>query len=329
MNPQSARTALFRSGLFRNHDTGQHVENPYRMVAIDDALERSGLLDGRPEPAFDPATVDAVERVHDPRYVQALHRFVEQGGGWIDGDTYCGPDSLDTALLAAGAAVAAVDAVLDEIHPTAFVLARPPGHHATTGRAMGFCLINSVAVAAAHALSRGLERVAIVDWDVHHGNGTQDIFYGRNDVLFCSVHQYGHFYPGTGAARERGRGAGEGYTINAPLPAGGGDAVYRQVFDELFFLPIQEFHPELILVSAGFDAHERDPLGGMAVTEQGFADLTTRVLRYAEQAGHHRVVALLEGGYDPDALGRCVVTVLQTLDGAVSDGYDGSRPAAP
>jgi acetoin utilization deacetylase AcuC-like enzyme len=326
---RARRTAVYRSLRFRNHDTGQHPENPGRMVAIDAALDRSGLLDGRVEPDFAPATTEMVERVHDPRYVQALHRFVEQGGGWIDGDTYCGPDSLETSLLAAGVAGAAVDAVLDGTHPAAFVLARPPGHHATVARAMGFCLINSVAVAAAHALARGLERVAIVDWDVHHGNGTQDIFYDRADVLFCSVHQYGHFYPGTGAAGERGHGSGDGYTINAPLPAGGEDRIYRQVFDEMFHLPIQEFHPELLLVSAGFDAHEHDPLGSMAVTEQGFADLTKRVMRYAEEAGHNRVVALLEGGYDPAALGRSVVTVLQTLDGVASERYDDVTPAAP
>jgi acetoin utilization deacetylase AcuC-like enzyme len=307
--------AIFRSRRFLGHDTGEHVENPTRIIAIDRALEHFGLLDGRPEPAFRAADLADVERVHDARYIQALIDFAKQGGGWIDGDTYCGPDSVETALVAAGAAIAAVDTVLNDDHPRAFALGRPPGHHATAGRGMGFCLLNSVAVAAAHALERGLQRVAIVDWDVHHGNGTQEIFYGRDDVLFCSVHQYGHFYPGTGAASERGAGAGEGFTINAPLPPGGGDRVYLQVMDEVFHIPIHEFNPELILISAGFDAHRDDPLGSMSVTDQGFGRLAQRVVDFAAEAGHERVVAILEGGYDLDVLGRSVVSVLEVLDG--------------
>src|SRR5215207_68004 len=276
--PGRERSALFRSLTFREHDTGGHPENAGRLVAIDTALERLDLLECRPDIPFTAAPDDVLARVHDPRYIAGIREFSSQGGGWLDADTAVSPSSVDVAALAAGAGVAAVDAALDGRAQRGFVLARPPGHHATPSRGMGFCLFNTVAVAAAHALARGLERVAIVDWDVHHGNGTQDIFYDRADVLFCSVHQYGHFYPGTGAAGERGHGTGAGYTINAPLPAGGGDRVYHQVFDEMFHLPIQEFHPELILVSAGFDAHEHDPLGSMAVTEQGFADLTKRVM---------------------------------------------------
>jgi acetoin utilization deacetylase AcuC-like enzyme len=309
------RTAIFRSHRFLGHDTGDHVENPGRIAAIDAELARSGLLSGRTEPAFKPAALEAIERVHNPRYVQALQEYIAAGGGWIGGDTYCSADTWETALLASGAGIAAVDGVLDGEYESAFVLARPPGHHATADTAMGFCFFNHVAVAAQHAIDRGLQRIAVIDWDVHHGNGTQDIFYDRDDVLFCSVHQFGLFYPGTGAANETGSGHGKGYTINAPMPAGSDDAVYRQVFDELFHLPIQEFHPELILISAGFDAHEHDPLGGMAVTERGFADLTKRVMTYAAEAGHNRVVAMLEGGYDPRALGRSVAKVLETLDG--------------
>lgn len=320
-------TPIFRSRLFLRHDTGQHVENQGRIQAIDRALDSTGELEDRPEPDFRPADLAAVERVHDPRYLQALLTFAEQGGGWIDGDTFCGPDSVETALLSAGAAIAAVDAVLDGEHPRAFALGRPPGHHATGGRGMGFCLINSIAVAAAHALERGLQRIAIVDWDVHHGNGTQDIFYDRDDVLFCSVHQYGRFYPGSGAANERGSGRGAGYTINAPLPPGQGDRAYLQVMDEIFHLPIVEFHPELVLISAGFDAHEDDPLGSMLVTDRGFANLAQRVVNWAAEVGHDRVAAVLEGGYDPDALGRSVVSVLDVLDGDVAARYDGRRPA--
>jgi acetoin utilization deacetylase AcuC-like enzyme len=323
----SRPTAIFRSRQFLGHDTGQHPENPGRIVAIDRALEQAGLLVGRPEPAFGQADLADVERVHDPRYIEALYRFAEQGGGWIDGDTYCGPDSVEVAMLAAGAAVAAVDGILLENFQHGFALGRPPGHHATAGRAMGFCLINSVAVAAAHSLSRGLRRVAIVDWDVHHGNGTQDIFYQRDDVLYCSVHQYGHFYPGTGSASERGKGAGEGFTINAPLQAGAGDRVYQRVFDDVFHLPIVEYNPELILISAGFDAHHDDPLGSMNVTENGFAWMAQRVIDFAAEAGHNRIVAVLEGGYDPAALGRSVNAVLKVLDGEAPARYDGLTPA--
>jgi acetoin utilization deacetylase AcuC-like enzyme len=325
--PSQHPTPIFRSSRFLGHDTGEHVEHPIRMQAIDQALASSGMLDARPEPSFEPVDLPEVERVHDPRYLEALVRFSERGGGWIDNDTFCGGDSLEIALLAAGAAVAAVDAVLDGDHPRAFALGRPPGHHATPSRAMGFCLINNVAVAAAHALARGLQRVAIVDWDVHHGNGTQDIFYERDDVLFCSVHHYGSFYPGTGASRERGAGRGEDCTINAPLPGGQGDRAYLRVMDELFHLPLREFHPELILISAGFDAHMADPLGGMAVTERGFAGMAEQVCRWAEAAGHNRVAAVLEGGYDPGALGRSVVSVLDVLDGNAIDRYDEQNPA--
>jgi acetoin utilization deacetylase AcuC-like enzyme len=316
------KTALYRSPLFLGHDTGDHVENPGRIQAIEDELSRSGLLRERAHREFDHASFAQIERVHDPRYLGALVQLTEQGGGWIDGDTLCGPDSLATAMLAAGAAIAAVDDVLDGSARRGFALGRPPGHHAVANRGMGFCLINSVAAAAAHALSRGLERVAIVDWDVHHGNGTQEIFYDRDDVLYCSVHQYGRFYPGTGSAVERGRGAGLGYTINAPLAPGGGDRVYLQVIDEVFHLPIVEFNPELILISAGFDAHVDDPLGSMAVTSEGFAKLAQRVVRISAQCGHERIVAVLEGGYDPGALGPSVAEVIRVLDGEPPPRYD-------
>jgi acetoin utilization deacetylase AcuC-like enzyme len=314
-NP-TRRTALYRSSAFLGHDTGAHVEHPSRSQAIEAALSSSGLLTDRPLPSFGPATLEQVERVHDPRYVQALSLLADRGGGWIDSDTMCAPDSLGVALLAAGAGVAAVNDVLDGAVQTAFALGRPPGHHATNVRAMGFCLINNVAVTAAQALARGLERVAIVDWDVHHGNGTQDIFYERGDVLFCSVHHYGHFYPGTGAANERGTGAGDGFTLNAPLRAGTGDTEYLRVFDELILPKLNAYQPELILVSAGFDAHERDPLGGMRVTARGFAGMAERIVRAAQTSGHERIVAVLEGGYDLAGLSESVCAVVETLDNA-------------
>ncbi len=219
------------------------------------------------------------------------------------------------ATLAAGAAIAAVDAALDGLAPRSLALVRPPGHHATPTRGMGFCLINSVAVAAAHALARGLERVLIIDWDVHHGNGTQDAFVESDRILYCSVHQ-SPLYPGTGAASERGRGRGEGFTLNIPLPPGQGDDVYRRAFDDRLLPAARAYRPELVLVSAGFDAHRADPLAGMRLTEAGFADLARRADDLADGCAGGRLVAVLEGGYDPDALARSVATVLRVLDGA-------------
>ena len=309
------RAALLRSPRFRGHDTGSHPENPHRLAAIDAELERVELLEHRPDIPFGPADPIAVERVHDPRYVAALHELAARGGGWLDADTVVQPDSVEVALLAAGAAAAAVDAALDGRATRSFTLVRPPGHHATPQRGMGFCLLNSVAIAAAHALARGLERILIVDWDVHHGNGTQDAFEETDRVFYCSVHQ-SPLYPGTGAASERGRGRGEGFTLNIPLPPGQDDEVYRRVFDDGIVPLARAYRPELVLVSAGFDAHAADPLANMRLTETGFADLARRIVEVAEGSAGGRVVAVLEGGYDPAALARSVAAVLRVLDGA-------------
>ncbi len=309
----SPLAALYRSEHFLDHQTGDHPENPGRITAIERELKRSDLLGGRPDIPFGPASPEAVERVHDPVYLAALHRFSEAGGGWLDGDTMLGPDSLSVALLASGAAITAVDAALDGQAPRGFVLARPPGHHATPGRGMGFCITNHIAIAAAHALSRGLSRILIVDWDVHHGNGTQDAFYTSDRVLYFSIHQ-SPLYPGTGAASETGEGAGRGFTINLPLPAGQDDATYRRLLHDHLLPAARPFQPDLILISAGFDAHVADPLGGMRLTESGFAALTTDVLALATESAEGRVVAILEGGYDPAALARSVVAVLRVLD---------------
>ncbi|MDQ4100439.1 MAG: histone deacetylase [Chloroflexota bacterium] len=314
-------TALLRSPAFTGHDTGPHPENPRRIPAIDAELEHQGLLRGRPELPFRPATDEAISRVHDPSYLAALERAAAAGGGHLDADTVVRTDSVAVARLAAGAGVAAVEAVLNDLVRRAFVLARPPGHHATPAGGMGFCLFNTVAIAAAHALAHGLERVAIVDWDVHHGNGTQDAFYDDPRVFFCSLHQW-PWYPGTGSAAEWGVGRGEGYTVNVPLPAGSDDAVYTAALDEQIVPRLDAFRPELVLISAGFDAHGDDPLGLMRVTEKGFATLATTCLSLAETHANGRLVGVLEGGYDPGALGRSVAAVVSTLDkyppGAVS-----------
>ena len=312
--PGREGTALFRSPTFREHDTGSHPENAGRLVAIDAELERLDLIAGRPDIPFSAAPDDALARVHDPRYVAGLREFSAQGGGWLDADTAVSPRSFDVAALAAGAGIAAVDAALDGRAPHGFVLARPPGHHATPFRGMGFCLFNTVALAAAHARARGLDRVLIVDWDVHHGNGTQDAFYETDQVLFCSVHQW-PLYPGTGSASERGAGPGVGYTINVPLSSGANDDDYMDVFDQVILPAANEFRPQIVLISAGFDAHANDPLGSMLVTEWGFSDLARRVVRIADDHADGRVVAFLEGGYDPPALAASVVATLAALDG--------------
>ena len=319
--PALGRAALLRSPRFLGHETGSHPENPRRLEAIARELGRADLLDGRPDVPFGPADLGAIERVHDPRYVAALHDVAAEGGAWLDADTLIGPDSVEVARLAAGAAIAGVDAVLDGRATRAFALVRPPGHHATPRHGMGFCLFNNVAIAAAHALDRGLARVLIVDWDVHHGNGTQDAFYATDHVLFCSVHRHGRgFYPGTGAAAERGVGQGDGYTLNVPLPPGQDDAAYARVFAEQILPAARAFRPELALVSAGFDAHAADPLGGMAVTDAGFAALARSLVALADEEPtcSGRLVAVLEGGYDPAALGRSVAAVVREMDGVGS-----------
>jgi len=307
-------TALVWSDRFLGHDTGHHVERPARAAVIREIIASDRCLAERPEVYVQSVSTDLLQRVHDPRFLDALDRFSRSGGGWVDPDTWLGADSLDVAAVAAGAAVAAVEAVLDERASRAFALGRPPGHHATRDQAMGFCLYNNIALAAQAALDEGMERVAIIDWDVHHGNGTQDIFYDRRDVLFCSVHEAG-LYPGTGHTHELGNDRGEGFTLNVPLRAGQGDAAMLRVIDEIFTPAIRSYEPELMLISAGFDAHLDDPLGDMRVTDGGFALLADRVCALAEEVAEGRVVAVLEGGYDLDALARSVSAVIDVLDG--------------
>jgi acetoin utilization deacetylase AcuC-like enzyme len=312
------QTVIAWSDRFLGHDTGDHVEHPSRAMAIYERLSHSGLLANRPEMYVQSVSTALLECVHDRRYLEALERFSQRGGGWIDSDTYVGSDSLEVAKLAAGAASGVVRQIVSERARRGFSLGRPPGHHATRARAMGFCHYNSIAIAAETALEAGIERVAIVDWDVHHGNGTQDIYYERSDVLFVSIHQY-PFYPGSGAVRERGQGAGDGYTINLPLGARAGDETYLEVFDDIIAPALRAYEPEMLLVSAGFDAHVRDPLGDMRVTDHGFAQLAERAVLIAEELCGGRIAAVLEGGYDVDALARSVEAVIRVFDGATPE----------
>lgn len=308
-------TSLFISPEFAGHDTGSHPENPGRFTAIQQALESSRLLGGRSLSAFEPARDEQIVRIHSERHLQRLEAIVRQGGGWIDQDTMVDVDSLAVARLAAGAGIAAVEHVLSaaEGKRHAFTLGRPPGHHARPDRAMGFCLLNSIAISAAHALDTGLDRVAIIDWDVHHGNGTQESFYGRSDLFFCSMHQW-PLYPGTGANNERGTGAGTNWTLNLPLPAGSGDLDYLDIFERVVAPAVRKARPQLILVSAGFDAHAHDPIGGMSVTTEGFRSLTHRVCALADELCEGRLVFILEGGYDPTALATSILATIEELD---------------
>jgi acetoin utilization deacetylase AcuC-like enzyme len=310
----NSATTIISSERFREHDTGSHPENAHRLDAIMERLAGSGMLEGREIVEPSEATVEDLCLVHDPEYVRLVQQVADGGGGFLDPDTYVSSRSYDVARLAAGASMLAVDRVLDGIDRCAFALVRPPGHHATRSVGMGFCLFNNAAIAARHAIDRrGLMRVAIIDWDVHHGNGTQSIFLDSDQVLYISLHQW-PLYPGSGRAEEAGVRYGFGFTLNVPLRPGAGDAVYLEVLDEIVAPKIASFRPELILVSAGFDAHEGDPLASMAVTTHGFGEMAARVRAYADEYCGGRLVALLEGGYNPMALADSVEAVIRVFD---------------
>jgi len=325
---QRSRTAILRSTVFLGHDTGDHPERASRIIVIDCELERRKLIrPPRPTIACTPADDEAILRVHAPELLQRLERVTAAGGGWIDPDTVARVDSLDVARVAVGGAINAIEAIVAGRIDRAFLIARPPGHHATRDRAMGFCLLNTVAIAAAHARSRGFERIAILDFDVHHGNGTQDIFYGRSDVLYCSLHQAlrpdgSLLFPGTGDARENGTGAGTGYTLNVPLPPGTGDAGFLDALRSQVIPAIDRYAPDLLLLSAGFDAHHDDPLANLEVSDAGFRSVMDEAVATANRHCGGRLLAVLEGGYDAPALAGCVADAISVLD-------DTPGPAAP
>jgi acetoin utilization deacetylase AcuC-like enzyme len=319
-----ARTALVYTPIYLSHDTGDEPENARRLLAIMAHLDREGLLEHRRvfEPA--PAPFEALAAVHDPALIERVLDAAESGGRRLDGDTYVSPGSYEAAVYAAGGALIATDAALADDPARVFLLARPPGHHATPTNAMGFCLFNHAAVAAHYAVAEhGLERVAIIDWDVHHGNGTQDIFYTSERVLYCSIHQ-SPLYPGTGHREEIGAGPGFGLTLNVPLPPGADDRAYLHAFDLEILPRVRDFRPQLLFISAGYDAHRDDPLAMQRVTEAGFTAMTRRVKRLAEECCDGRLVLILEGGYHLDALARSVAATLRALDGSAV----GSRQSA-
>jgi acetoin utilization deacetylase AcuC-like enzyme len=288
--------------FFQHRSRAYHPERPERLEAARAAIERARTNAGLAFTAVEPraATEEELARVHHPDFVKWL-RTLDGEQGYLDADTYVGPESIRVAELAAGGTVAMVDAMIDGPVKRGVALVRPPGHHARPGHAMGFCLLNNVAIAAAHARARGLSRVAIVDWDVHHGNGTQETFYGDPNVLYVSTHQF-PFYPGTGAVLETGEGEGEGFTVNVPMTAGGGDAVYRGAFERVILPVLEEYEPELVLVSAGFDASARDPLAEMTLSADAFGWMARSLRRIADKSAGGRIALVLEGGYDLVAL---------------------------
>ena len=280
-----------------------HPERPERLASIVARFASSGLLDELDEHSAQPATAAQIARVHAREHIRAVGLACLRGRTMLDdGDTYVCAESERAALLAAGGLVGAVESVASGAWDNAFVAVRPPGHHAEETHAMGFCLFNNVAIAARHLREQlGVARVAIVDWDVHHGNGTQHAFERDPSVFYASLHQYPH-YPGTGEARERGVGAGEGTTLNLPQPAGSGDREWIDAFERELVPALDEFAPQFVLISAGFDAHREDTLSGTRVTEQGFREMTRRLIEVAARHSRGQIVSVLEGGYDLEAL---------------------------
>jgi acetoin utilization deacetylase AcuC-like enzyme len=314
---ESSRTTvgLVYDPLYLEHDEPSHPENARRLRAVTSLLEEAGLVRRLESLSARDATQEELEWIHTPDHVERVRRWAESGGAWADPDTYICSRSYDAALRAAGGCMAAAEAILPGRVTSAFCLVRPPGHHATANRAMGFCLFNNVAIAVEFARRRhGLERVAVVDFDVHHGNGTQEAFYEDANVLYYSSHLY-PFYPGSGHWQEVGRGAGEGATVNVPLPFGCGDAEYRRVGAEILAPVVRRFRPQLIVASAGFDGHFADPLAGMMLSVAGYGEIATMLRDLAGELCEGRLLLSLEGGYDLTALPWAIRTIFEVLLG--------------
>jgi acetoin utilization deacetylase AcuC-like enzyme len=316
---------LISTGPEPEHSAPGHPERPDRVTAILDHI--AGQEDLASLPRLDPTEADgaAIELVHTSAHAGAVRAMAQRGGGWFDGDTFCGPGSYAAALRSAGAALAAVDAVCDGRSDHAFSISRPPGHHATAGTAMGFCIFNNVSIAARHAQLRGRKRIAIIDIDVHHGNGTEEIFWDDPSVLYTSLHQY-PLYPGTGHASAQGGPGALGFTINVPLPSGTSGDEWLAGFEGGVVPAVIAFEPELMLVSAGFDAHAADPLATLQLTAATYAALASRVRDLCAEAGSGSAW-VLEGGYDLDALGESVAASLRGLVNGGGDPHPGITPS--
>jgi acetoin utilization deacetylase AcuC-like enzyme len=306
-------TILYADATFQQHQTGVHPEHPRRLAAIDTHLEASGLAARCQRPDWNMAPRNVLERLHDPSYVERLQQYASSGGGRIEADTVVMERSFDVATYAAGAVCDAVGRVVTGDDPTALCLVRPPGHHARPQTAMGFCLFNNVALAARAAIDEHqLDRVLIVDWDVHHGNGTQEMFWEDGRVGFLSIHRW-PFYPGTGDAHETGSGPGLGLIANVPVSFGTSQQTYHDWFERALTDLAARQQPQLVLISAGFDAHRQDPIGSLQLEVEDFALLTRTVLEVADAYAGGRVISVLEGGYNPARLAESVGAHLATL----------------
>jgi acetoin utilization deacetylase AcuC-like enzyme len=314
----SAATAILADPIYKEHWTGEtHPERPARLDAVVHALERGGAIKNALRIPVRQATEDEIALCHTRPYIETVKRDVAKGRETLStGDTEICPRSLEVALKAAGGVLNAVDAVVDRRAANAFCAVRPPGHHATPNRGMGFCLFNNVAIAARYAQKRyGIGRALIVDWDVHHGNGTQDIFYSDGSVFYFSTHQ-SPWYPGTGAADETGEGKGKGTTLNFPSPAGSGRKEIVGAFQSKLVPAMREFKPELVFISAGFDSRLGDPLGQFTLSDADFVDLTNIMLELADHYAKGRLVSVLEGGYNLSGLGAAAASHVEALRGA-------------
>jgi acetoin utilization deacetylase AcuC-like enzyme len=294
------------------HEASGHPERPDRVAAILQRIADDPAFSDLPWLDADPATSELALLVHEPEVVLSIEEMSRRGGGWFDPDTYCTPDSYAIALDAAACAARAARAVTSSEALAVFAIVRPPGHHATADRPMGFCLFNNAAIAVRIAQLGGAKRIAVLDIDVHHGNGTQAIFDDDRTVLYCSLHQY-PFYPGTGAAAERGGAHAEGYTVNVPLPAGTDGPTWLRRFDEVVVPAVDEFQPDLLVVSAGYDAHAQDPLAELFLETETYAAIADRVVALAQRHTGGRSVWLLEGGYELAALSDSVAAQLSVL----------------
>jgi acetoin utilization deacetylase AcuC-like enzyme len=323
------KAGLVYGPIYLEHDTGDHVENSQRLVAVMSYLKETGIEEKLTYLPPRPALLEELEMTHTTEYISYVKSKAEKGGGWLDPDTVMSPKSYEVALYAAGGLMVAVEAVMKGEVDNAFALVRPPGHHAIHNRAMGFCIFNNVAIAAKFALSKfNLSRVLIADFDVHHGNGTQDAFYADPRVLYFSTHQY-PFYPGTGWMDETGTGEGEGTTVNLPMAAGWGDEEYLRAFNEVLVPVARRFQPQLILVSAGFDAHWADQLAMMRVSIKGFAQMAVILKELAAELCQGRLVFTLEGGYNLQAVASSIKAVFDILLGnSEIDDPLGKAPAA-
>jgi acetoin utilization deacetylase AcuC-like enzyme len=309
------RTGVVKDNRYMDHvmDVG-HPESPERLRVIYKMLEEPEMKGFLEEIKPRPATREEIELVHAPSYIDQVAKTAGTPYYRLDMDTSTCAKTYETALLAAGGLLELIQAVMEGRLNNGFALVRPPGHHAERDRAMGFCFFNNVAIGALYAIKLfSLKRVLIVDWDVHHGNGTQNSFYEDPRVLFFSTHRHGFFYPGTGGAKESGKGKGLGFTVNVPLSTGAGDAEFGNLFEKLLKPIALEYQPQLVLVSAGFDTHYDDPLGGMEVTETGFARMTQILMEIAEATAKGKLVITLEGGYDVSGQGRSVKAVIKEL----------------